>query len=102
MAINFPLNPTKDQEHLSSGITWICTQAKSAGDTYDSWGRKKVEPTLGLSTTYVTESQPSDPIEGDGWYVPSSNILMLYEGGAFKDVSVKESVDASIIDDGYF
>ena len=44
MAINFPSNPARDDEHTSTGIVWTCISSVFSGDPYDAWGRKASAP----------------------------------------------------------
>lgn len=57
MAINFPSNPTKDDEHTSSGVVWVCISSITSGDSYDAWGRKAITQEAGTGDLHYAHSQ---------------------------------------------
>lgn len=72
MPIDFPDNPTVNQEFLVDGRSWTWT-----GTTWDA-------VTQGASTAFeVSSTAPANPDEGSGWFDSATGQFFTYYDGAW-------------------
>lgn len=89
-AIDFPNNPTNGQEFSANGKTWIWNSSLQV------W--KGVTSSGGSGSIATSDTEPTNPSDGDLWFKPTEGFLYIYFNGSWVVASYGQLVENTSTD----